>query len=89
MTTVSRRPVVGAEKVAAVLVRIFRRGRLTDPRTRMVNCNHAPAVVVYSEDRPEGVFLIEITDAAVTGVYAVRNPDKLAAVTLPRRISRS
>ncbi|WP_225803312.1 RNA polymerase sigma factor SigJ [Streptomyces sp. NK15101] len=86
--TAARRPVVGAEKVAAVLMTIFRRGQLTDPRIELVNCNNVPAIVVHGGDRPEGAFLVEITEGKVTGVYAVRNPDKLVALTVPRRISR-
>ncbi|MGX5187161.1 RNA polymerase sigma factor SigJ [Streptomyces avermitilis] len=87
-TTAARRPVVGAEKVAAVLMSIFRMGRLTDPRIKVVNCNNTPAMVIYSGDHPEGVFLVEITDGKITSIYAVRNPDKLVAVAVPRRISR-
>jgi RNA polymerase sigma-70 factor (ECF subfamily) len=87
-TTAARRPVVGAEKVAAVLTSIFRTGRLADPRIKVVNCNSTPALVVYSGDRPEGVFLIEITDGKISGIYVIRNPDKVVAVAVPRRISR-
>ncbi|MFH8935493.1 RNA polymerase sigma factor SigJ [Streptomyces griseosporeus] len=87
-TTAARRPVVGAEKVAAVLIRVFRLGQLADPRIEVAICNGAPTVVVHGGDRTEGVFLVEITEGKITGVYAVRNPDKLTAVTVPRRISR-
>ncbi|WP_371476772.1 RNA polymerase sigma factor SigJ [Kitasatospora sp. NBC_00315] len=87
-TTAARRPVVGAEKVAAVLMSIFRRGRLVNPRIEVVNCNNMPAMVVHGGDRPEGVFLAEILDGKITSIYAVRNPDKLVALAVPRRISR-
>jgi RNA polymerase sigma-70 factor, ECF subfamily len=86
-TTAARRPVVGAEKVAAVLMNVFRMGRV-DLRIEVVNCNHTPAMMVYDGDRLEGVFLVEIIDGKITGVYAIRNPDKLVAVAVPRRISR-
>lgn len=66
---------------------IFRRGR-RDLRIEVVNCNSTPAMVVHSGDHLEGVFLVEITDAKVTGIYVVRNPDKLVAVAVPHRISR-
>ncbi|GGS23244.1 hypothetical protein GCM10010252_72970 [Streptomyces aureoverticillatus] len=78
----------GAEKVAAVLLTIFRKDRLADPRINLVNCNNTPAIVIASGNRPEGVFLVEITDGKITDIYAIRNPDKLAAVTVSRRISR-
>jgi RNA polymerase sigma-70 factor (ECF subfamily) len=87
--TAARRPVVGAKKVANVLMGMFRfRQRMPDVRLEMVNCNNAPAMVVYSGDHLEGVFLIEIVDGKITHLYAMRNPDKLAGITVPRTISR-
>ena len=51
-------------------------------------CNSAPAVVVYTGDHLEGVFTVEIIDGKITNFYAIRNPDKLAALAVPRTISR-
>ncbi|MEU7835544.1 RNA polymerase sigma factor SigJ [Nonomuraea sp. NPDC049129] len=85
--TAARRPVVGAQKVAAVLMSLFRQERLGDLRIEMVNCNHTAALVLSGE-RLEGVFLIEIADGKITNFYAIRNPDKLLAVAVPRQISR-
>ncbi|MFG1966623.1 RNA polymerase sigma factor SigJ [Nonomuraea sp. NPDC049028] len=85
--TAARRPVVGAQKVAAVLMSLFRQERLGDLRIEMVNCNHTAALVLRGE-RLEGVFLIEIADGKITNFYAIRNPDKLLAVAVPRQISR-
>ena len=88
-TTAARRPVVGAEKVAALLIDIFRTGRsMPDMRIEMVNCNNAPALAAYRGDHLEGVFLIEIANGEITNFYAIRNPDKLVAVAVPRHISR-
>jgi RNA polymerase sigma-70 factor (ECF subfamily) len=68
---------------------MFRFGqRMPDVRIDMLNCNNAPAMVVYSGDHLEGVFLIEIIDGKITHLYAMRNPDKLAAIAVPRTISR-
>lgn len=86
--TAARRPVVGAEKVAAVLLGLFSLDRLGDLRIEVVNCNNAPAMVLSGE-RPEGVFLIEVADGRITHFYVIRNPDKLLAVAAPRRISRT
>ncbi|GAA3598918.1 RNA polymerase sigma factor SigJ [Nonomuraea rosea] len=83
----ARRPVVGAEKVAAVLMSLFRQGRPGDLRIERVNCNNTPALVLSGE-RLEAVFLIEIADGKITNFYAIRNPDKLLAVAAPRQISR-
>ncbi|MFL4909839.1 hypothetical protein ACJ6WF_43640 [Streptomyces sp. MMS24-I2-30] len=86
-TPAAHRPVVGAEKVAAVLMRIFPIGR-ADLRIEVVNCNSTPAMVVHGGEGPMGVFLVEITDGKIAGIYAIRNPDKLVAVAVPRQISR-
>jgi RNA polymerase sigma-70 factor (ECF subfamily) len=85
----ARRPVVGADKVAKILTGLFRVGqRLQDVRIEMVNCNNLPAIVIYSGDHLEGVFLVEIIDDKITNFYAMRNPDKLVALTVPRQITR-
>ncbi|MGK8489284.1 RNA polymerase sigma-70 factor [Nocardia asiatica] len=85
----ARRPVVGAQQVAAVVMAIFHlRQRTPDMRIEMVNCNNTPAMVAYSGDHLEGVFLIEIVADKITDFYVIRNPDKLAAVTIPRTITR-
>jgi RNA polymerase sigma-70 factor (ECF subfamily) len=85
----ARRPVVGADKVAKILTGLFRFGqRMPDVRIEMVNCNNLPAIVIYSADHLEGVFLVEIIDDKITNLYAMRNPDKLVALTVPRQISR-
>jgi RNA polymerase sigma-70 factor (ECF subfamily) len=87
--TAIRRPVVGARKVAALLAEFFRTGeRVLDFRTETVICNSTPALIFYSGDHLEAVFLIEIVDDKITNFYAVRNPDKLAAIAVPRTISR-
>jgi RNA polymerase sigma-70 factor, ECF subfamily len=83
----ARRPVVGADKVAAVVIALVRRG-VPDMRIEMVTANGAPAVIFYSGDRLEGVITIEIIGGIVTNFYAMRNPDKLAALTVRREIRR-
>jgi RNA polymerase sigma-70 factor, ECF subfamily len=86
----ARRPVIGAEKVARAVVGLVRRGsQLPDVRVETVICNAAPAVLFYIADRLEGVFTVEIVDGKITNFYAMRNPDKLAAVTTVRHISRA
>ena len=85
----ARRPVVGADKVAKAIIGIFRLGqKLPDVRIQTAVYNSAPAVVVYSGDHLEGVFLVEVTDGKITHFYAMRNPDKLVGIAIPRTISR-
>ncbi|MEV0111238.1 RNA polymerase sigma factor SigJ [Nocardia sp. NPDC050799] len=87
--TAARRPVTGAEKVAAVLVNLFHtRWQTSDIRIEMVNCNNTPAMIAHRGNLIEGVFLIEIFAGKITNFYAIRNPDKIATVNVLRRISR-
>lgn len=87
----ARRPVVGAERVATFVAGLFRLAQqVPGVRIDTVTCNGMPAFVVHSgDDHLEGVFLVEIADDVVTHVYAVRNPDKLAALAVTRTISRA
>jgi RNA polymerase sigma-70 factor, ECF subfamily len=86
----ARRPVVGAEKVAAAVIGIARIGkRIPNARLELAICNSAPAVLVYRAEQVEGVFTVEIVDGKITNFYAIRNPDKLAAAASAREISRA
>ncbi|MEB3062856.1 RNA polymerase sigma-70 factor [[Mycobacterium] zoologicum] len=84
----ARRPIVGADRVARSVIGLL---RLQTPNTRveLATCNAAPAVLLYEADRLEGVFTVEITDGLIINFYAMRNPDKLAALTAAREITRS
>ncbi|WP_280358495.1 RNA polymerase sigma-70 factor [Nocardia otitidiscaviarum] len=85
----ARHPVVGAAAVAARLVSLFRkRQAMPGLRVETANCNNTPALVFYRGDNLESVFLIEINNDEITNIYAIRNPDKLRTVTVPRQISR-
>jgi RNA polymerase sigma-70 factor, ECF subfamily len=84
------RPIVGARKVAGVMMALFRASQRMDIRFEIANYNSAPAMVIYSDgDHLEGVFVFEIIDDVITNLYAMRNPDKLVGITVPRTISRS
>jgi RNA polymerase sigma-70 factor, ECF subfamily len=89
-TTASRKPVIGAAKVASAVLDIFHKRRTTIPDLRIetVNCNGAPAIAAYIEGRLEGVFMLAIADGRITDFFAIRNPDKLLAMTETHRISR-
>jgi len=83
----ARRPVVGAERVARAIAGLMRRAGAT-LHVEMVNCNSAPAVLLYLGEQLEGVITLEITDDKITNFYVMRNPDKLAALATSRDISR-
>ena len=83
------RPIVGARKVAAVMMALFRASQRMDIRFEIANYNSAPALVVYQAEKLEGVFVFEIIEDQITNLYAMRNPDKLVGIMVPRTISRS
>ena len=53
-------------------------------RVEPSSLNGMPALIIYSGDRVDLVALIESSNEHVTGVYLVRNPDKLGAATEAR-----
>jgi RNA polymerase sigma-70 factor, ECF subfamily len=83
----ARRPVVGAERVARAIAGLVHRTQ-TELHVDIVNCNSAPAVLLYYRGRLEGVITVEIIDGKITNFYVMRNPDKLAALAAARAISR-
>ncbi|QLL06571.1 RNA polymerase sigma-70 factor [Mycobacterium vicinigordonae] len=85
--TASRKPIVGARKVAGAVVGLLRKAR-GELQVEAVTCNSAPAVVLYLDGQLQGVITVEIVDDKITNFYAMRNPEKLVALGNPRRISR-
>jgi RNA polymerase sigma-70 factor, ECF subfamily len=83
----ARRPVFGPEKVARLLIGLMSRAG-AEYRVEIAAYNSAPAAIVYRDEQPDSVFLIEVIDGKITNFYAMRNPEKLASVTVRRAISR-
>jgi RNA polymerase sigma-70 factor (ECF subfamily) len=54
----------------------------------MVVCNCAPALLFRRGEALEALYSFEFSDGVITNVYAIRNPDKLAAAATARAISR-
>ncbi|NJP32613.1 RNA polymerase sigma-70 factor [Micromonospora thermarum] len=73
------RPVTGAEKVVRMFVGGLRKvdGTLTAEPT-VVNGN--PALLVRLDGEIDGVMAIRVEDARITGLYYVRNPEKLTRI---------
>lgn len=77
----ARRPVVGPDKVARLLLGLLAKGAHMgelDVRVGVYNGMHA--VVVRIDGRLDQVTSVEIRGGVVTAIYCVRNPEKLAAV---------
>lgn len=72
----ARVPVNGARKVARLFVGLVHRP-LPDMTVETAAVNSMPGLLVYSGGVLDLVFQFEIDEGLVTGVYAVRNPDKL------------
>ena len=83
----ARRPVLGADRVAR-LVLGFARMAGAEGRVEAAVYNSAPAMVLYLGDHLEGVVTFEVADGRITNFYAMRNPEKLASVMVPRQIGR-
>jgi RNA polymerase sigma-70 factor, ECF subfamily len=83
----ARRPVVGADHVARFLLGIASKP-VPDMRVGMSALNGMPAILVYSADRIDLAIVVESDNDHVTGLYLVRNPDKLGAATMARELSR-
>ncbi|MFD6281362.1 RNA polymerase sigma-70 factor [Streptomyces sp. NPDC060209] len=70
------RPVVGADKVARLLVGGL--GKVSAPTFRPAQVNAGPALVLRLEGALDTVMAVRIDDGLITGLYAVRNPQKLS-----------
>ncbi|CAN5191100.1 RNA polymerase sigma-70 factor [soil metagenome] len=83
----ARRPVTGATKVAKLILGLLRMAGDAG-RAEPAMYNNTPALVLYLGDSLEGVILLEYAGGKITNFYAMRNPDKLSTVLVPRQISR-
>lgn len=73
------RPVIGAEKVARFYLGGSARAGVTITcEPTMVNGN--PALLVRLDGEIDGIMAIRIEDALITGLYYVRNPEKLTHI---------
>ena len=73
------RPITGAEKVVRMFVGGLRKveGTLTG-EPAVVNGN--PALLVRLDGEFDGILAVRVEDARITGLYYVRNPEKLTRV---------
>jgi RNA polymerase sigma-70 factor (ECF subfamily) len=70
------RPIVGAAAVARVLAAGM--SRITAASLHPAQVNGSPALVLRFDGEIDTVFALRIDDGLVTGLYAVRNPEKLS-----------
>lgn len=83
----ARKPVCGADHVARFLLGIASKP-IPGMRVEMSSLNGMPAIMVFSGERVDLAIVVESNNDHVTGLYLVRNPDKLGAATTAREVSR-
>lgn len=75
----ARRPVLGAERVARLLLNLSRRlapGTVMEP----VVVNGDAGLLLSVDGALDDVFAFEVVDGRITGILIMRNPDKLAGI---------
>ncbi|MFF2082541.1 RNA polymerase sigma-70 factor [Nocardia sp. NPDC058176] len=80
-------PIFGADKV----VRLLGGGipRITGPvSTEVVQLNGAPALTIRIDGVIDCIMAVRIDDGAISGLYIVRNPEKLSRVERETAVSR-
>ncbi|HEX6340224.1 RNA polymerase sigma-70 factor [Umezawaea sp.] len=80
------RPIVGALKVARLLT--SGPGRDAAAWLRPAQVNGHPAMVLHRDGEVDTVLAIRIDDGLITGIYAVRNPEKLSHMEQETSLSR-
>jgi RNA polymerase sigma-70 factor (TIGR02957 family) len=79
------RPIVGADEVA----RLFAAGLdMVGAEMSAVQVNGCPALIVRLDGEIDGVVAVRIDDGFITGLYYVRNPEKLSRVERETAVSR-
>jgi RNA polymerase sigma-70 factor (ECF subfamily) len=81
------RPVVGADQVARLLG-IGLPNLSGQVSVEPVQINGGPALVVRRDGEVENIVAVRIDDGLVTGLYIVRNPEKLSRVERETAVSR-
>nr|WP_244410257.1 RNA polymerase sigma-70 factor [Streptomyces albofaciens] len=70
------RPIVGADKVARLLAAGL--GKMAAGSLRPAQVNGHPALVLRLDDEIDTVVTVRVDNGLITGLYAVRNPEKLS-----------
>ena len=71
-------PVVGADSVAAVLAASRLAGIAAEAPLQPAQVNGCPALVLRLDGEIDTVLAVRVDDGLITGLYAVRNPEKLS-----------
>ena len=81
--TAARRPIVGPERVARLMVAVTRKHARRGRRWRLAAVNGQPGLLRFNPDGGvSDVLTVDVLDGAIQAVRIIRNPDKL-----PRSVS--
>ncbi len=80
------RPVVGADKVAGLLALGMR--QLGQASVELTQINGQPALILRFDGEIDTVTAVRVEDGLITGLYAVRNPEKLSRLDEEITLSR-
>ncbi|WP_405379074.1 MULTISPECIES: RNA polymerase sigma-70 factor [Streptomyces] len=81
------RPIVGADRVARVLATGWWR-REARRSVELVQVNGGPGLLVRLDGEVDGVVAVRVENGLITGVYHVRNPEKLSHLTSETAVTR-
>jgi RNA polymerase sigma-70 factor (ECF subfamily) len=73
-----RAPIVGADKVARLLSLGLNTIATTAASVQLAQVNGYPALILRLNGEIDTVLAMRIDDGLITGLYAVRNPEKLS-----------
>jgi len=82
----ARRPVVGADKVARLLINLTRRTYARATAT-LATVNGDPGLVIALDGEIDSVAAFEVDDGRVAAIWIIRNPDKLTHVGSPSALA--
>nr|WP_307796328.1 RNA polymerase sigma-70 factor [Amycolatopsis sp. 195334CR] len=82
----ARRPVAGRSDVARFVAGVSR--RLPEPSVELAAYNGLPAVRFLTGGALDWVLALELRDGRITGLYGIRNPDKLRRADAARPLTR-
>jgi RNA polymerase sigma-70 factor (ECF subfamily) len=82
--TAARRPIEGAQRVAALLMGL----RSVDIEARAVWINGSAAIQLDVGGQLDTAVSLAVENGRITRIYAIRNPDKLAGIKAVATLTR-
>lgn len=82
----ARRPIIGAEPVARFLIGLTQNS-MAGASVEFASFNAQPAILARTTNGElDTVLVVEMADDLITGLYAIRNPDKLRSIDVLRTL---